>query len=329
MLLQQLLSAHLQIRGVRGLDQLLSADENYRNYLLACKSEGKAGGTLNAYARALSELGIFLKQYRGEISAPSTVTPTDLRLWFVALKEIPGKHGTLSDFTLHQYYRSIKTFFLWLIREGIIEKSPLQNIKPPITPKKIIRPFSEQDINKLLALTAGGKFLERRNRAMILLFMDAGLRLKEMTDLVMSSIDLDHNTLRVFGKGRKERIVPLGKNVQSALIQYFVLRTDTLPSFWVSEERRPMTRDGIETTIKRLCYRAEVTTKKGPHTFRHTAAHHCRKNGMTIEEIQYLLGHTSPETTRKYLGTFDATEQMITAHRRASPVDTYLRNKKA
>jgi site-specific recombinase XerD len=328
MLLEQLLSSHLQIRGVRGLDRLLSANENYRNYLLSCKSEGKAAGTLSAYARALSELGIFLQQYKGEIPPPDKVTPTDLRLWFVALKEVPGKRGQLSDFTVHQYYRSIKTFFLWLIREEIIDKSPLQNIKPPITPKKIIKPFTEEDLDKLMFLTSGEKFLARRNRAMILLFMDAGLRLKEMADLTLSCIDLDHNTLRVFGKGRKERIVPIGKSVQKALLQYFVMRDDELPAFWVTEERRQLTRDGIEATIKHLCKVAGVTTKKGPHTFRHTAAHRCRENGMSIEEIQTLLGHSSPETTRNYLRTFDPTNQMIAAHRRASPVDTFLRNRK-
>ena len=78
---------------------------------------------------------------------------------------------------------------------GIIEKSPLQNIKPLITIKKIIRPFSEQDIQKFLALIAGTRFLERRNRAMILLFVDTGLCLNEMVELVMSSIELDCNTL--------------------------------------------------------------------------------------------------------------------------------------
>ena len=84
MLLHQLLSAQLQIRGVRGLDQLLS-DENYRNYLLACKSKRKAAGTLNAYSRVLSELGMFLKQYHGEILSPAAITPIYLGLWFVAL----------------------------------------------------------------------------------------------------------------------------------------------------------------------------------------------------------------------------------------------------
>jgi site-specific recombinase XerD len=327
MLLDDMLTAHIHARSVPGLDDLLS-ERHYREYLLACLVEEKSDRTLEVYAKVLGRFVIFLKA-QGQSFAVDQVTPTDVRLFFLAQKQKTWRGKTASLATVHQYYRTLKTFFRWLVREEILKVSPMQNVRPPETPKILIKPFRDQDISNFLVLTQGRTFLALRNRAIVLLFMECGLRLQEMADLSLSKIDLEHGTILVFGKGRKERVVPLGKSTQRALLEYLAQRTDELPGVWLSEERTPLNRPGIQTLIYRICKQAGVKTKMGPHTFRHTTAHRCKENGMTIEEIQTLLGHSSPETTRRYLGTFDPTQQMVAAHRRASPVDRFLAGRRA
>ena len=312
MTLANLLTQTLHAQGVRGLDNLLTVDITYRQYLLSCKAEDKLPKTIEAYTRSL----LMLVQTTGQ-KPVRAITATDIRLSLLAVKD---KNWAPS--TVHQYYRSISTFFRWCIREEIIDKNPMQNVRPPVIPKLIKRPFSPRDIEEYQKLIAGDTFLARRNRAIVYLFNDSGVRLAEMVGIKIADIDMNSDTIRVFGKGRKERIVPIGKRTQRALWEYLLCRTDNLPDLWLTEERRPMRRSGMQILIYRLSKRAGVTDAKcGPHTWRHTAAFQCRTNGMSLEEVQQLLGHSSPDTTRRYLGTFDATNQMVIAHRKASPVD--------
>jgi len=197
----------------------------------------------------------------------------------------------------------------------------MQNIKPPKIPKKIIKPFSSQDINNLLLLCAGNKFLDLRNRAIVLLFLDTGLRLAELASIQLQDIDFDDETIRVLGKGSKERIVRMGKTTQKALLKYILSRRDDYPCLWLTEERKPLTVEGIQTAIKRLCRRAEITdARPSPHTFRHTAAILYLRNKGDIFTLQNMLGHASLEMTRRYLSSLGA-DDMIKAHKIASPVD--------
>lgn len=211
----------------------------------------------------------------------------------------------------------------------------MRNIEPPIVPKTMISPFSDRDLDNLIVLTSGSDFTNIRNRAIVLTFTDSGVRLAEMASIKIVDYDIDHQTLRVFGKGRKERIVPIGKRTQRAVFEYLVIRDRmertgdvvSSPCMWVSSDLKAMTRYGIQSQIQRLTHRAGVqVAKHGPHSFRHTTAHKCRENGMSVEEIQNLLGHASPETTRVYLGNMDGTPGMIAAHRKASPVDNWFKD---
>jgi site-specific recombinase XerD len=171
-----------------------------------------------------------------------------------------------------------------------------------------------------MALTAGSKFLEVRNRALILMFMDTGLRLAEMTNIQLADLDFDSEVVKVMGKGSKERFVRFGKTVQKALLRYITMRTDAHDCLWVTEERQPIHRDGIRNAVKSLLQLAEATDcKLGPHAFRHYAATTCLRNGMPETLVQQLLGHSTPTMTRRY--THMNTSDLIKAHIKASPVD--------
>lgn len=159
------------------------------------------------------------------------------------------------------------------------------------------------------------------------MFLDTGLRLTELSNIQLCDINLDRGTINVFGKGSKERLVKIGNVTLKALLHYLILRNDQHSCLWIKEERKPMTRNGIQTTIKRLCKRAEITgVKMGPHTFRHIAAINYLRNGGGEFTLQVMLGHSTLQMTRRYVSSLNA-EDMIRIHKMASPVDNMFKKK--
>lgn len=310
-----------QIESLSALD-LLTTQESLSSqanaFLLSCKVNGLSPGTLKNYRY---HLAAFVKFCSGagiptanEITV-ADIIPSHIRLFLLKLQE------TNKGVSVGDYRKSINRFFNWLVEEGFIPKSPMQNIKPPRKEERIIKPFSPQDIDNLLLLCSGNRFLDVRNKAIILIFLDTGLRLSELAGIQLNDVNFTQETIKVMGKGAKERVVRMGKTTQKALLRYLLLRNDRLPCLWVSEERKPLTKDGIQTIIKRLCQRAGiVNVKPSPHTFRHTFGTQALLNGAGLREVQSLLGHSTLRTTLLYVATVNS-EAAIKGHRRFSPVD--------
>ena len=217
------------------------------------------------------------------------ISNNDIRLFLLSLQE-----RNLSSSTVNTYYRVLHSFFSWLVNEGLLSRSPMQNIKPPRLTRVLIKPFSKQDIEKLLLLCSGANFLAVRNKAIILLFLDTGLRLSELASIQLENTDFERETIRVMGKGAKERVVRIGKTTQKAVLRYLLMRTDPYPCLWVTEERRPLGARGVQMVIKRLCHRANIKdAAPGPHTFRHTSAINYLRNGGDVFTLQIMLGHST------------------------------------
>lgn len=279
-------------------------------FLLSCKVDGLSLATIRNYSYQLNAFANFCytKQFR-------EITSQEIRLFLADLQK-SNNPVSVSD-----YYKVLKRFFNWLVQEGVIKQSPMGNVKSPKLPSLLPKPFSPHDIENLLLITNEQTFLGYRNRAMILLFLDTGLRLAELTNIQLADIDFDRETIKVMGKGAKERVVRIGKSAQKALLRYLLSRDDGYPCLWVTEERRPMTKDGIQSCIKVLCRRAEITDAKiGPHTFRHTFATLAIKNGANLFYVQSLLGHSTLTMTRRYASTIDS-EEAVKEHHKFSPVD--------
>lgn len=274
-----------------------------KEYLTNCIIEDKSQRTIDTYAHRLNDLS----------DNVSELTPANIRLYFQNLID-----RELSASTRNAYYRCIRTFCNWLVAEGYLEKTPLVNIKPPRIPQKMIKPFTLDDIRTILFLCSGNGFLDIRNRALVLVFLDTGLRLAEMANINREDIDIIEGIITVVGKGNKERRVRIGKTARKALYKYLSTRDDELPALWLTEERRPLTRDGIQITIKRLCNRVGI--HGGPHKLRHTFAINAFKNGAREFEVQLLLGHSTLEMTRRYMSTLSSVDA-IESHVKFSPVD--------
>lgn len=305
-----------QLRGTSDLYLLTAQDglpSKLNAFLLAGKVGGLAPATLQNYQYHLEAFIRFCSV--AGLNDTQNITAHHIRLFLLSLQERNSPVSVLD------YYKSTKRFFNWLIEEGFLEESPMQKIKSPRVPKTIIKPFSDEDIKKLLSLCSGERFLDIRNRVLVLLFLDTALRVSEAAKIKLDDIDFNQETIRVMGKGAKERVVRVGKVTQKALLRYLLSRQDTSDYLWVTEEKKPMTKDGLQCTIKVMCLRAGITgVKKGPHTFRHTAAIKYLRNGGDVFTLQIMLGHSTLKMTRRYVASLGA-DDMIKVHQKASPVD--------
>lgn len=291
-------------------------DNDLQIFLLACRVNNLSRRTVNDYAEKIGKfLNFCITQ---EIKDVSQITTTHVRLFLLERQQ------HCKPVSVHDYYGTINRFFNWLIGEGILKESPMSRMHPPKVPKELIKPFTVQNIEDMLTL-CDSSFLGFRNRAIILCFLDTGLRLSELANIQLTDIDFNRETIKVMGKGAKERVVRVGKETQKAILKYLLQRKDGLACLWVTEERRPMKAQGIQTMIIRLGKRAGITnTRVSPHTFRHTFGTWAIKNGANVFEVQSLLGHSTLTMTRKYAATIDS-EDAIKNHATFSPVDRTLK----
>lgn len=293
-------------------------NEVLTNFLLTCEVEGKSPFTVSFYAYRLKPFISFLSQQG--IKNLRVRTPNYVRLFLLNLQ----RRG-LAPSTIQGYYAALNVFFNWLQREKIIKQSPLENIKRPRMPKKNIRAFSGQEIQRILSTVSGDKFMQVRNRAMVLLLLDTGIRLGELTKIQLGDIGFSREIIRIMGKGNKERIVRMGRLTQEAVWEYITEYCLNRQHIWTTKGGVPLKREGVQTAVRGVCYKAGINgAKPGPHTFRHTFAISYLRNGGDLITLQNLLGHSNLEMTKRYLSSLNE-EDLTKAHRKFSPVDNLLK----
>ena len=307
-------SKQFQIGDIANLAHLNdgSLENHLKLFILTCRVNNLSPRTVNDYAQKIGAFVSFLEQEG--ITAPAEITATYVRLFLL------GTQQSCKPVSVHDYYGTINRFFIWLVEEDILKESPMSRMHPPKVPKELIKPFKSQDIADLLA-SCQNNFLGIRNRAIILSFLDSGLRLSELANIQLEDINFERGTIKVVGKGAKERVIHIGKGTQKAILQYLLQRKDGLSCLWVTEEQKPMHWEGIQIMIRRLGKRAGlIGVRCSPHTFRHTFATSCLRNGMGEFNLQWLLGHSTLQMTKRYSESLGA-DDAIKAHEKAGPVD--------
>lgn len=322
MVLYPLTAKFLQIGDVSSL-YLLTASTSLENqakvFLIACRVNGLSPNTLKGYAYMLNRFLSFCLELK--VKDVRKFTVNHARLFILRLQE------TNQAVSVGDYFRCIHRFFNWLVEEGVLKENPVSRARPPRAAQKVIVPFTPPQIQTLLSLCPSNTFLGTRNRAIILTFVDTGLRLSELAGVQLKDIDFDKETIKVKGKGAKERFVRVGRITQKALLRYLLMRQDGHPCLWVTEERRPITAEGIAQVIKKtLKAQANLQgVRCSPHTFRHTFGTQALRNKADIREVQSLLGHSTLRTTLLYVATVKS-EDAVKSHRQFSPVDNlYLK----
>jgi integrase/recombinase XerC/integrase/recombinase XerD len=201
-----------------------------KSFLIAGKVEGLAEATLDYYKDNVDHFVKFLNGIG--INHQGDVTSVHIRLFMCRQQERGNQPASI-----HCYYRAIKRFFNWMVAEGELGVSPVKTVRPPKIPDKVVQPFNAEQLLRMLLLCDRGHFVDLRNRALILLFVDTGVRVSEMLRMQLRDIDLQHGLITVHGKGTKERVVPMQHSTQKALMAYLRRRNDNYTALWLSHCR--------------------------------------------------------------------------------------------
>lgn len=213
-------------------------------------------------------------------------------------------------------YKALENFFNFCLREQYIMESPVRGSRPKV-PKRIKPMFSDGELRAMLENCKGTGIL--RDRAILLTFIDTGMRLRELANLELADFNMPAHRCKVMGKGAKERELQLSLATVKAISKYLRFRGSVDDRLWLSEEGKPLTASGIQQIIRRISKRA-LGKVSGPHKFRHTFASNFLLSGGQEFDLQRLLGHSSLKIVQEYV---QATQDIraLKAHQKYSPVD--------
>ncbi len=312
-------------------------------YLADHEGGNHSDKTLEWHRTALGLLHMYLEQERG-ITLVSNVEAADISGWFVSMRKTPGSRGKVrSERTIQTYARSARAFFNWLVLQGLLSSSPFERVAFPKVGKPLIQTISDEEFEKLLHACVlsrdDGRYAERataRNRAILMLLYDTGIRVSELTNMRLGDLDRKHGLIVVKGKGSKERRIALGQTCLRTLLHYLDRhRPDEKEiaewgkpgedHLFLSETRKPLTKNSMTLLFARLKKRAGITGKRiSPHIFRHTFAIRYLVLGNDPFSLQALLGHEDMTTVKNYMHMNDQTIQ--DQKRKYSPSDHFSRH---
>jgi integrase/recombinase XerD len=253
-----------------------------------------------------------------QISRISQITPNELRLYVLHLQESHNPGG------VHAHYRTVRTFLnFW---EGETEpddwRNPTKKVKPPKTPLDPLEPVEKNKVRRMVEACHGGTLLDTRDRAAILFLFDCGARASEFLSLDLGDLDLVRGEILIrHGKGNKSRVGFLGKSTRKEVRRYLKLRTDDNPAVWINKFGDRLGYDGLRSMLRRRCKLAGIE-ERTPHDFRRGFSVAMLRAGCDIFSLRDLMGHSDLSTMQRYLKL--VTDDLKTAHRRASPVDNIL-----
>ena len=301
------------------------------DYLLDHAGGNHSAKTLEWHHTALTLMRAYLEE-EYKITLVEDIDAPDLNGWLAHLRTTPGSRGKpRSERTIQTYARSARAFFHWLVRRELIARNPFDRVTFPKVGKPLIQTIDADEFERLLLACTppheSGPIAERaavRNRAILWVLYDTGIRVSELCGLRLSDFDRKHGVLTVTGKGSKERRIALGSNCLRNLLYYLDKHRpdeEELADWgsagedhvFLSETRLQLTKNGVTLLFKRIRERAGITDKRiSPHIFRHSFAIRYLVLGNDPFSLQELLGHEDMTTVKNYMHMNDETIQSQT-----------------
>ena len=278
--------------------------------------QGSSPRTLEAYARDIERFAVFAT-VRGA-TTPATVGARVLRDYIYHLKDLG-----LAAASIRRNISAVRTYFRFLLSEGHVVRDPSERLESPRRWRTLPEVLSVDEIDRLLAAPTLDDPLVFRDRALLELGYGSGLRVSEWIELSVRDVLFDEGLVRVFGKGSKERLVPMGRRAVGAVAVYLrelrprLERGEGRGKLLLNARGQPLTRMGAWKILRKYVDRAEITKHVSPHTLRHSFATHLLEGGADLRAVQEMLGHADISTTQLY--THIDREYLRTVHRQYHP----------
>ena len=281
-------------------------------WLESLQARSVAPRTLESYRESVGKFVAFLEQHAPTLDA---VQPAHIRKWL-----IERQRAGVSPHTVRKAYRLTRLFWRWCMREELTTNDPFAKVEKPKAPATVKPALTPDEVEQILQACDGKDWLRLRDKALILLLLDTGLRIHEAHKLTVA--DAQQETVLIRGKGGKQRVVFLSAEVRLAIKRYLKAcpypLTDDSP-LWQGVNGA-LTLWGIMEVVEKIGKRAELPKPLGAHTFRRTFATWSLRSGIDLEQLRQLMGHSDYTVLRQYLSLVEA--DLKQAHRQHSPLQS-------
>jgi integrase/recombinase XerC len=289
--------------------------KDFENYLT--NEKRYSSHTIRAYTDDLIQCNDFLCETYSTIELDQ-IKATHIRTWLAYLKE-----NTNTAKTINRKISTLKSYYKFLQTKEVVLQSPLIHITSPKISKRLPQYVEQKDIKTLLQhIPFTNDFVGLLHRAIIATFYYTGMRLSELENLQLNHIDLYNNSLKVLGKGNKERLLPIVHELKTEITNYFEKRKELEiiidPTFFlVNEKGKKLYAKYIYNVVNKYLKLVTTIDKKSPHILRHSFATHLSNNGAELNAVKELLGHSSLAATQIY--THNSIDKLKAIHKKAHP----------
>ena len=288
-------SAKLMERYIEKFMRYLEIEKNYSQH------------TISNYRRDLKEF----RQFLGEANLEK-IDYLLLRKYLATLKE-----KNLKNRTVNRHLYTLRSFFKFLIREGHLKINPIASLSSPKQERHLPLFLTENEVAKLIAVVQPKDERGLRDRAVLETFYSTGIRVSELVGLDVQDIDFIGGVIKVLGKGKKERIVPIGDVAIFAIRVYLEKRKKQPEALFLNKSGKRITERGVRNIVGKYIRRASIKQGVSCHTLRHSFATHLLNRGADLRSVQELLGHVNLSTTQIY--THMTTERLKSVYDKAHP----------
>jgi integrase/recombinase XerC len=270
--------------------------------------------TVKSYGADLTQFAQFLAEQVGEHTSGEDLNRPELDEKLLKCETL-----TVREFLAYLYAKNytksttarklatLRSFYKYLVKRNLAADTPLKAIRTPKQEKRLPKCMDLEQVQKLLEAPAGNDLLSARDKAMLEILYSSGIRVSELVELDMSDLDLQEGVLRVRGKGRKDRLTPIGSQALNAIQHYFALRnadhrlqSQQTGRVFLNKHGRSLSTRSVRRKLDKYLVSAGLDPGISPHTLRHSFATHLLNNGADLRSVQELLGHQSLSTTQVY-----------------------------